>query len=159
MLAPIVLAILVAHAPVAAQPSAAQQPPASPEQLTPEKPWPPAGVVRAEAGSGLTLPRLVKETRPNYTADAMRAWVQGVIVIEAVVETDGTVGEVRVVRSLDKKYGQDEEAVKTVKQWRFAPGTKDGVAVPVLVWIEMTFTMGLPRVAPLPATRRGGLRH
>jgi len=52
--------------------------------------------------------------------------------LEAVVRTDGTVGEVRVVRSLDKKFGMDEEAVKTLKQWRCAPGKKDGVAVPVL---------------------------
>lgn len=47
-------------------------------------------------------------------------------------------------RSLDKKYGMDEEAVKTLKQWRFAPGTKDGVAVPVVVEVEMTFTVGMP---------------
>jgi hypothetical protein len=36
--------------------------------------------------------------------------------VEAVVQTDGTVGEVRVVRSLDKTHGMDEEAVRTVKQ-------------------------------------------
>jgi hypothetical protein len=47
MFAPFVLAILVAHAPVTAQASATQQPPASTAQTTAEKPWPPAGVVRA----------------------------------------------------------------------------------------------------------------
>lgn len=46
-----------------------------------------------------------------------------------------------IASSLDKKYGTDEEAVKTVKQWRFAPGKKDGVAVPVLLEVEMTFTI------------------
>lgn len=137
MLAPIVLAILVAHAPVIAQ-AATQQPPASPVQ-TPAEPWPPAGVLRK--GDGVTLPRLIKEAKPRYTADAMRAGVEGGIKMEAVVQTDGTVGEVRVVRSLDKKYGLDEEAVKTLKRWLFAPGTKDGVAVPVVVEVEMTFTL------------------
>ena len=125
---------------------ATQQPPPSPAQTTPEKRWPPAGVFRQ--GGGVTLPRLVKETKPHYNADAMRAKVQGAVIVEAVVRTDGTVGEIRVVRSLDKKYGMDAEVVETVKLWRFAPGKKDGVAVPVLVEVEMTFAMGLP------ATRR-----
>lgn len=140
MLAPIVLAVLLAHAPVTAQASATQQPPASPVQTTDEKLWPPAGVVRADA-SGVTTPRLIKETRPYF-----RANVTGTVELEAVVLTDGTVGEVRVVRSLDKKYGMDEEALKTVKGWRFEPGKKDGVAVPVLVVVEMTFTTGLPKL-------------
>lgn len=60
-----------------------------------------------------------------------------------VVMPDGTVGNVEVTRSLDRVFGLDEEAVKTVKQWRFTPGTRNGVAVPVLVEIELTFT--LPR--------------
>jgi outer membrane biosynthesis protein TonB len=37
---------------------------------------------------------------------------------------------------------QDEEAVRTLRQWTFKPGTKDGVAVPVRVEVEMTFTLG-----------------
>ena len=81
----------------------------------------------------------------NYTPDAMRAKVQGGVALEAVVRADGTVGEVRVVRSLDKRYGLDDEAVKALKQWQFTPGQKDGSAVPVLVAVEMTFTIGKPR--------------
>ena len=65
--------------------------------------------------------------------------------MEAVVQTDGTVGEVRVARSLDQKFGLDEHCVKTLKQWQFEPGKKDGVAVPVLVDVEMTFSLGLPK--------------
>jgi TonB family protein len=53
---------------------------------------------------------------------------------------DGTVGDVNVTRSLDTKY-LDAEAVKAVKQWTFKPGMKDGKAVPVLVTIEMAFTL------------------
>ncbi len=72
---------------------------------------------------------------------AREAKIQGVIGMEVVVETDGTVGEVRVTRSLDKMLGLDDEAVRTVKKWRFEPAKKDGVAVPVVVEIEMTFTL------------------
>ena len=46
------------------------------------------------------------------------------------------------MRSLDRTYGLDEEAVTCVKQWQFIPGMRDGTAVPVLVTIEMTFTLG-----------------
>jgi len=44
-----------------------------------------------------------------------------------------------VTTSLDA--GLDQEAIKAVKQWRFEPGTKDGKPVPVLMTIEMTFTL------------------
>jgi len=92
-------------------------------------------------GNGVELPRVVKEVRPNYTADAMRAKVQGTVWVEAVVLPDGTVGEVSVVRSLDQTFGLDQEAVKAARQWRFRPGTRFGEPVAVLVTIELTFTL------------------
>lgn len=134
----LILVVAQAAATVPPQSGATHQPPTF--QTTPEQPWPPAGVVRFGT-VGTTAPRLVREARPAYTADAKRAGIQGVVGMEVVVRADGTVGDVRVTRSLDKTFGLDDEAVKTVKKWRFAPGRKDGVAVPVLVEIEMTFTL------------------
>jgi TonB family protein len=92
-------------------------------------------------GNGVDLPRVLQEVRPQYTSDAMRAKIQGTVWLECVVEPDGSVGNVRVVRSLDNTFGLDQEAIKAARQWRFAPGTKDGVPVPVLVTIELTFTL------------------
>jgi protein TonB len=138
MLGQIVLAILVAHASLAARPTSVLQPPASAAQPTADTPWPPVGVFRP--GDDVTPPRLLEEARPRYTPDAMRAKIQGSVFLQAVVEPDGTVGEVRVTRSLDRKFGQDDEAVKTLKKWRFTPGSKDGVAVPVLVEVQMSFS-------------------
>src|SRR5438067_1914833 len=100
----------------------------------------PSGVFRQ--GDGVTQPRLLKDVKPQYTSDAMRAKIQGGVLLEVVVNVDGTVGEVRVVRSLDRWYGLDDQAVNAAKMWRFTPGTKDGQPVPVLVTIEMTFTLG-----------------
>jgi periplasmic protein TonB len=92
-------------------------------------------------GNGVTSPVLVREVKPNYTADAMRAKIQGVVWLEAVVMQDGSVGQVRVTRSLDPTFGLDQEAERTVKKWVFRPGTRLGQPVPVLIEIEMSFTL------------------
>jgi protein TonB len=92
-------------------------------------------------GSGVLNPQLLKEVKPAYTADAMRAKIQGAVWLECVVLQDGTVGDVRVIRSLDSTFGLDQEAVKAAKQWRFQPGTRFGEPVPVLITIELTFTL------------------
>ena len=92
-------------------------------------------------GNGVISPQLVYDPRPNYTSDAMRAKIQGIVTMEAVVMPDGSVGAVQIVRSLDQTFGLDQEAIRTVKKWRFRPGTRFGQPVPVLVEIEMTFTL------------------
>jgi len=69
------------------------------------------------------------------------AKIQGVVTMEAVVNPDGTVGQVHITRSLDPTFGLDQEAIKTVKQWRFDPGRLRGQPVAVQVIIEMTFTL------------------
>ena len=102
-----------------------------------ESPWPPAGVLRF--GPGMTAPKLTKSARPNYPPEAMRAKIAGKVSLEMVVQADGTVGEVRVVRSLDRKFGLDDAAVKAVKEMRFSPAMKDGMAVPVLLSTEIAF--------------------
>jgi periplasmic protein TonB len=92
-------------------------------------------------GNGVTNPILVREVKPSYTSDAMRARVQGAVFVECIVRPDGTVGDVRVLRSLDSIYGLDLEAMKAARQWRFRPGTRLGEAVPVVVTIELDFTL------------------
>ena len=129
-----------------------QSPPTQPTDPTS---WPIPGVLRP--GQGVTSPVLLHETKPNYSPDAMRARIQGLVVMECVVELDGTVGAVRVTRSLDQAFGLDNEAVRTVKQWRFRPGTKDGAPVRVVVMVEMSFTLGdrANVSAPNPAVNPG----
>jgi periplasmic protein TonB len=92
-------------------------------------------------GNGIEIPKVIREVKPAYTADAMRAKIQGAVWLECIVMPDGTVGEVRVIRSLDPTFGLDQEAVKAAKQWRFQPGTRFGEPVPVLITIELTFTL------------------
>jgi TonB family protein len=105
-------------------------------------------------GNGVTAPRLLKEVKPGYTAEAMRARVNGVVVMQVVVLTDGSVGNVEVTRALEP--GLDAEAIKAVKQWRFSPGLKDGTAVPVSVAIEMSFSTAKgPKVDSSEVTKPG----
>jgi protein TonB len=81
--------------------------------------------------------------KPNYTGDAMRAKLQGVVEMEAVVLPDGTVdpNRIKITRSLDATFGLDQQAIIAVKQWRFRPGTLKGQPVPVIVNVELTFTL------------------
>ena len=53
-------------------------------------------------GTDVVNPRPLREVKPQYTANAMRAKVQGSVWIEAVVMPDGSVGEVRITKSLDR---------------------------------------------------------
>ncbi len=141
MLAPLVLAVLIAQTPSpGSQGRPLEQASTAPDPVKPQQPWPPAGVFRP--GGDVTEPKLTKGPKPNYTPGSMKAKVQGSVFMEAVVLTDGSVGEVRIVRSLDKEHGLDDEAVQTVKEWRFTPGKKNDIAIPVVVEIQMSFTLG-----------------
>ena len=92
-------------------------------------------------GSGVSSPTLITQVKPQYTTDAMRAKIQGKVTLEVVVMPDGRAGDIRVLRSLDRAFGLDEEAVKAMRLWRFRPGTRQGAAVPVVVTVEMEFSL------------------
>jgi TonB family protein len=89
-------------------------------------------------GNGVTAPTLLVQVRPTYTAYALRAKIQGSVLLELVVQRDGTPRDIRVIRSLDRE-GLDREAILAVEQWRFSPGRRDGVPVDVLVTVVMDF--------------------
>ena len=90
---------------------------------------------------GVTLPTLLTEVRPQYTAAAMDAKIQGDVQLQIVVRADGTVDGVTVTRSLDAVHGLDDAAVDAAEQWTFKPGTKDGRPVDVAVSVQMRFTL------------------
>jgi protein TonB len=92
-------------------------------------------------GPGVTMPTLIERVPPKYTVEAMQARIQGSVWIECVVQADGTVGDARVTRSLDRRFGLDEEAIAAAKRWRFRPGLLNGKPVPVIVSIELMFSV------------------
>jgi len=99
------------------------------------------GEAYTQCDQGVTVPSVVHEVRPIYTAEAMRRKVNGTVLLNAVVLPTGRVGDVVVAVSLDKEFGLDDEAVKALKDWRFEPGTKEGRPVPVIVSVEMTMNI------------------
>lgn len=94
-----------------------------------------------EPGNGVSLPQVVSEVRADYTPEAMQNRIEGKVGLETVVLSDGTVGDVKVVESLDTIYGLDTNAVKAMKQWTFKPGMKDGKAVAVRIAVVVNFTL------------------
>jgi periplasmic protein TonB len=94
-----------------------------------------------DLGNGVSLPEVVRTVYAQYTSEAMKKRIKGKVALEAVVLSDGKVGDVKVVKSVDKIYGLDDNAVKAMKQWEFKPGTKDGKAVAVRIQVDMAFTM------------------
>jgi TonB family protein len=92
-------------------------------------------------GNGVTAPDLLHRTQPQYSADAMRAKLQGVAVLTGIVGVDGRLHDIRIARSLDAAFGLDQEAIACVRQWRFRPGTRQGKPVAVYVTIEVAFNL------------------
>ena len=92
-----------------------------------------------EVGDGVVAPRVLREVTPRYTAEAMRAKVEGTVLVEAIVLVDGSVGNVTVIRSLE--VGLDEEAIKAARSMRFEPGTRLGEPVAFPVTLEFSFTL------------------
>ena len=99
----------------------------------------PPGV--AVPGNGVTAPRVLHQEKARYTPEAQRARIEGSVVLQTVVRTDGAPGEIAVLRSLDTRYGLDQQAIAAVRLWRFVPGERGGRPVPVLVLVEVPFSL------------------
>ncbi|MGD0500562.1 MAG: TonB family protein [Bryobacteraceae bacterium] len=96
-----------------------------------------AGVYRA--GGGVSAPRVIEKTQPTYSEEARAARLQGTVLLVVEVGPDGYAHNIQVQRSLG--LGLDERAMEAVGNWRFAPGTKDGQPVTVVVMIEINFRL------------------
>jgi TonB family protein len=92
-------------------------------------------------GNGCVNPTLVRRVDPKYTPAAMRAKLEGDVEIQAVIQTDGTVGDMRVSRSLDAQFGLDDEALKATKGWIFSPATCKGEPVNMIVTLRLQFRL------------------
>jgi protein TonB len=110
-----------------------EAPPPAPPETPPGPPAPPAqtGPVRVAPGQG---PGLVKKVEPIYPPIARSARLEGSVVVDAVILKDGTVSEVKVLRSSNRMF--DQACIDAVRQWRFTPGSQD-----VVLTVTVNFTL------------------
>jgi TonB family protein len=92
---------------------------------------PPAGV--GETSEPVALRRVL----PKYPLLARQARIEGEVVLDALILSDGTVGEVRVVRGLP--LGCTQAAIEALRRWSFRPGERDGVAVDARFTLTVDF--------------------
>lgn len=90
-------------------------------------------------GSGITAPAILREVKPDYTEEGRRRNLEGDVVLEIVVRSDGTVGSVKLVQGLGA--GLDQRATEAVRQWRFSPAKRYGAPVDVIVEVAMEFKL------------------
>lgn len=88
-------------------------------------------------GGGVTPPKVIHKTEPAYTETATKAKIEGTVRLQIEISPEGFAQNIHVARGLDP--GLDENAVFSVRQWRFQPGMKDGEPVTVAAIIEVNF--------------------
>jgi len=95
---------------------------------------------RLRTGSTVPEPRKVYDVRPFYPADARLERIEGIVILDAHVASDGRVIDTEVLRSYHPLL--DAAAVDAVTQWRYEPTLVDGVPVDVMVTVTLQFRLG-----------------
>ena len=97
------------------------------------------GVVPVRVGGAIKMPTKLVNVPPVYPEEAKAAGVQGVVIIEAVIDPCRRWSSRRaVLRSIPVL---DQAAVDAVKQWQFTPTLLNGAAVPVIMTVTVNFTL------------------
>jgi protein TonB len=96
-----------------------------------------AGPLRV--GGDVKAPVVVNRADPDYTESARRARVAGIVIVEAIIDKNGNVDNVRVVKGLP--MGLSDEAAEAVKKWKFRPGTRAGVPVATIFNLTVNFRL------------------
>jgi TonB family protein len=103
-------------------------------------------------GKGVTPPRAISAPDPQYSDQARKAGLVGIVTMWLVVDSEGKPQNVHVSRHLG--MGLDEAAVAAVQTWRFQPAEKAGIPVPVRIMVEVQFRM-YPPLVPETVTSLG----
>ena len=85
----------------------------------------------------LTQPVATRKVDPAYPMQLMRENVAGTVILYAVIHSDGSIGDVRILRSVDDRL--DHFASDAISQWKFDPATKNGAPVDVEATFQIPF--------------------
>ena len=83
-------------------------------------------------------PNQIRKVQPVYPEEARAAGVKGVVILEAIIDQQGRVSEVRVLRSLPLL---DEAAIDAVRQWEYTPTMLNGLPVPIVMTVTVQFAL------------------
>jgi protein TonB len=89
-------------------------------------------------GGSVKEPKKIKDVKPVYPEDAKAAGVSGVVIIEAVIGTDGKVVEAKALRPVAML---DEAALEAVRQWEYTPTLLNGEPVSVIMTVTVSFSL------------------
>jgi TonB family protein len=89
-------------------------------------------------GGAIQAPQKIKDAAPVYPPIALQARVQGVVIVEVIIDTQGRVSEAKVIRSIPLL---DQAALDAVRQWRFTPTILNGQPAPVIMTVTVNFTL------------------
>ena len=95
--------------------------------------------LRETRGGALTAPVALTKVDPAYPPDLVRDRIEGTVTVYAVIHSDGSVGELRVLRSVDDRL--DTNAMTALSHWRFRPGTKNGAPVELEAVVQIPFVL------------------
>lgn len=88
-------------------------------------------------GGDVTAPVVIQRIDPVYPPEAKEKGIAGIVITEVMVDREGNVVDVRVLKPLP--YGLDQAAVDAVRQWKFRPGTRNGQPVGVFFNLTVKF--------------------
>jgi TonB family protein len=88
-------------------------------------------------GGDITAPTPTYNPAPTYSDEARKAKLQGIVVLKIIIDAKGNVSSVRLWKPLAQEL--DEQAIETVRTWRFKPSTRNGIPVAARVLLEVTF--------------------
>ena len=88
---------------------------------------------------GITRPQVARSAPPKYPPSVMRQRITGVVHMEMVIEADGRVGDIQVVRTPHPDLV--EPALECLRKWRFKPATKDGAPIAVTATMQVAFSL------------------
>ncbi len=109
--------------------------PVAPEIAVPS---PKPALTLFKAGQGVREPKRISGLPPEYPLIARNAHVQGVVMLEAVINERGEVSRIKVLKSAPLL---DAAAIAAVQEWRYTPTLLNGVPVSVLMTITVNFTL------------------
>jgi TonB family protein len=90
-------------------------------------------------GNGVKAPSVLRKIDPEYSNEARRAKMEGIVLLGVVIGSDGLAHDVTVIHPAG--LGLDEKAVESVKKWKFQPGSRNGEPVSVRASIEVNFRL------------------